>query len=218
MRNNLDVFHAGVNALAHFNTFGCHEGRDPERVLRHLGLSRGQHGCGGGRRQSARPLSPVRLAAKGAIRRRGFDTTLYLIHNPDVAAAGIDPLEHFLQFGLAEGRAAYAAIGHGRRTASTRSSTCSTIRTSRRPASIRSSHYNAVRLARGAQSERAGSTPPAISRTTPTSRPPASIRCSTTSSSAGRKAAIRRPASTRSAISRPIRTSRRPASTRSITS
>ena len=35
-----------------------------------------------------------------------FDTTLYLIHNPDVAAAGVNPLEHFLQFGRAEGRAA----------------------------------------------------------------------------------------------------------------
>ena len=41
-----------------------------------------------------------------------FDTGLYLRHNPDVAAAGIDPLEHYLQSGRAEGRAAYAAISN----------------------------------------------------------------------------------------------------------
>jgi hypothetical protein len=40
-----------------------------------------------------------------------FDTKLYLVRNPDVAAAGIDPLQHYLQFGTAEGRQAYAAIG-----------------------------------------------------------------------------------------------------------
>ena len=40
-----------------------------------------------------------------------FDTTLYLLRNPDVAAAGIDPLAHYLAAGRAEGRAAYAAVG-----------------------------------------------------------------------------------------------------------
>ena len=40
-----------------------------------------------------------------------FDTTLYLKNNPDVAAAGIDPLEHYLLSGAAEGRAIHAAIG-----------------------------------------------------------------------------------------------------------
>ena len=33
-----------------------------------------------------------------------FDTAFYLAHNPDVAAAGVDPLQHFLQFGWKEGR------------------------------------------------------------------------------------------------------------------
>jgi hypothetical protein len=40
-----------------------------------------------------------------------FHTTLYLIHNSDVAAAGVDPLEHCLQYGRAEGRQAYLAVG-----------------------------------------------------------------------------------------------------------
>ena len=34
----------------------------------------------------------------------GFDPQLYLEANPDVAAAGIDPLQHYLQYGKAEGR------------------------------------------------------------------------------------------------------------------
>jgi hypothetical protein len=33
-----------------------------------------------------------------------FDTTLYLVANSDVAAAGVNPLEHFHQFGWKEGR------------------------------------------------------------------------------------------------------------------
>ena len=34
----------------------------------------------------------------------GFDSAYYLLTQPDVAAAGIDPLQHFLQFGAQEGR------------------------------------------------------------------------------------------------------------------
>lgn len=33
-----------------------------------------------------------------------FDVEAYLLHNPDVAAAKVDPTEHFLRHGLAEGR------------------------------------------------------------------------------------------------------------------
>jgi hypothetical protein len=35
-----------------------------------------------------------------------FDTRLYLVNNPDVAAAGIDPLDHVINTGIYEGRAA----------------------------------------------------------------------------------------------------------------
>jgi hypothetical protein len=34
----------------------------------------------------------------------GFDPLYYLAHNPDVAAAGVDPLQHFLAYGWREGR------------------------------------------------------------------------------------------------------------------
>lgn len=33
-----------------------------------------------------------------------FDDAFYLAHNPDVAKAGVDPLQHFLQYGWKEGR------------------------------------------------------------------------------------------------------------------
>jgi serralysin len=36
-----------------------------------------------------------------------FDTTDYLGHYPDVAAAQTDPLVHFLRFGAFEGRSAF---------------------------------------------------------------------------------------------------------------
>lgn len=39
----------------------------------------------------------------------GFDSAFYREQNPDVAAAGIDPLVHYMQFGLAEGRQPNAA-------------------------------------------------------------------------------------------------------------
>jgi hypothetical protein len=35
---------------------------------------------------------------------RGFDAEWYLEHYPDVASAGMDPLEHFLRYGFKEGR------------------------------------------------------------------------------------------------------------------
>ena len=39
-----------------------------------------------------------------------FDTLGYLAANPDVAAADVNPLEHFLAFGIYQGR---SAVGDG---------------------------------------------------------------------------------------------------------
>ena len=90
LSRNPDVFHAGVNALDHFNSFGRHEGRDPN-AFRH-------------RHEPARALSSVRLA--GGPRSVGrFRHALYS-DNPDVAALDVDPLAHFLPFGSSEGRLA----------------------------------------------------------------------------------------------------------------
>lgn len=38
----------------------------------------------------------------------GFDTTSYLAAYADIAAAHINPLTHFLQFGIHEGRSGFA--------------------------------------------------------------------------------------------------------------
>ena len=38
----------------------------------------------------------------------GFDTTSYLAAYPDVAAAGVNPLVHYLRFGDTEGRSTFA--------------------------------------------------------------------------------------------------------------
>jgi len=110
MRNNLDVFHAGADALAHFNAWGWREGRDPNPYfdsswylavnpdVRASGLNPLTHYVTEGWRQGRDP-GP------------GFDTQFYLFRNPDVAKAGMNPLAHFLQFGQSEGRVAYNAVG-----------------------------------------------------------------------------------------------------------
>ena len=45
-----------------------------------------------------------RLHGEHAIAARGFDRAFYLRNNPDVAATGSDPLDHFMQYGWREGR------------------------------------------------------------------------------------------------------------------
>jgi hypothetical protein len=99
-------------ALQHYNTYGWHEGRNPDadfntaaylntyRDVRAAGVNPLQHYENNGWREGRDPSAQ-------------FSTSLYLLHNPDVRAAGIDPLQHYLQNGIAEGRAAPAAIGHG---------------------------------------------------------------------------------------------------------
>jgi hypothetical protein len=44
------------------------------------------------------------ITASGPIAANGFDYAYYLQHNPDVAAAGVDPLQHYETFGWKEGR------------------------------------------------------------------------------------------------------------------
>jgi len=65
----------------------------------------------GGRGQSAAALRPVRLGRRGATPSPSFDTQYYLVHAPDVAAAGIDPLVDYLRSGIALGRPTLPAVG-----------------------------------------------------------------------------------------------------------
>ena len=179
LSRNPDVFQAGVNALDHYNTFGWHEGRDPNALFDTSGyLAVNQDVAASG----MNPLEHYHQIGWQQGRDPGadFDTTLYLVHNPDVAAAGIDPLAHYLQFGFAEGRAGLPGdrAEHRQRL---RRAILPVPQSGRGGGRRRSAAaLPTVRLARGAQPERPGSTPPAICRTTPMSRRPASIRSSTT--------------------------------------
>ena len=108
LSHNADVAQAGANALTHFNTFGWREGRDPNPLLDtswYLALYKDAAGIN--------PLDHYHTTAwkKGYDPGPHFDTKLYLIHNPDVAAGGVDPLEHYLRYGAKEGRATYDAVG-----------------------------------------------------------------------------------------------------------
>ena len=58
---------------------------------------------GGGRRRSARALQRLGWH-EGRNPNAWFDTAGYLAHYADVAAAGINPLDHYEQFGWQEGR------------------------------------------------------------------------------------------------------------------
>ncbi len=110
MHDNLDVFHAGSDALAHYNASGWREGRDPDPYFSSM-LYRAANADVRG--SGTNPLTHYAQTGWKEGRDPGpnFDVKLYLVNNPDVAAGGGDPLAHFLQFGRAEGRLAYAAIG-----------------------------------------------------------------------------------------------------------
>ena len=71
----------------------------------------GQSGRARERRQPARPLSSDRVARSGSDPAPNFDTGLYLKNNPDVAASGADPLEHYPAFGRRKGARIYQAVG-----------------------------------------------------------------------------------------------------------
>ncbi|MEM5422991.1 glycosyltransferase [Paraburkholderia ferrariae] len=75
-----DIAHAGIDPLQHYLDHGRAEGRVPSRAL--LGEPRGE--------------------STSAL---GFDREFYLEQYPDVASAGVDPLQHYLDFGITEGRA-----------------------------------------------------------------------------------------------------------------
>ena len=78
-----DVWNAHIDAAAHYHDEGWREGRQPNAS-----------GAGGA----------IAVLGDDKIAPNGFDYTYYLQHNPDVAAAGIDPLQHFETNGWKEGR------------------------------------------------------------------------------------------------------------------
>ena len=116
-----DVKAAGIDPLQHYLQYGQTEGRatfltggtsaaDPLVVAayydRQLGATLIPAGTAGA--QQAAWSYDTAGWQKGLNPDAFFDTSYYLAHNPDVAAAHIDPLRHYEQFGWKEGRDASA--------------------------------------------------------------------------------------------------------------
>jgi hypothetical protein len=114
---NPDVAHEGVEPLHHFLTRGRREGR--EATPSPLGEAYRLRGLADGDLQAwgFAPLEPgvapvTYVPPVEALPDRGdwellapeFDAAYYLALNPDIASSGMDPIEHFLIHGAAEGR------------------------------------------------------------------------------------------------------------------
>lgn len=112
-----DVKNAGVDPLLHYLTYGANEGRmtfltggtqaadvlvDPAYYDPQLGATLIPTGEAASQQAAwsydttgwQNGLNPDQL----------FDTNYYLTNNPDVRAAGVNPLKHYEQFGFKEGR------------------------------------------------------------------------------------------------------------------
>lgn len=108
-----DVAAAGLEPLAHYLGYGAREGRAVFASDKAESFRR----AGGGvlwkyepktlaPRAPGAPTAPEPAfdAAERAIVAAEFDSRFYLDTNPDIGAAGVDPVEHFLIHGWREGR------------------------------------------------------------------------------------------------------------------
>ncbi|KQP07727.1 hypothetical protein ASF28_11410 [Methylobacterium sp. Leaf99] len=103
LAHNLDVWKAGVDADTHYETYGWHEGRDPNAYfstqtylaanpdVASAGVNPLEHYAQYGEHEGRSP-SP------------DFSGEAYLAQYSDVAASGENALEHYLHYGLGEGR------------------------------------------------------------------------------------------------------------------
>jgi glucose/arabinose dehydrogenase len=104
---NHDVWTAGADADAHYDTFGWHEGRDPNLHFSNtIYLSANPDVAAAG----INPLTHFDTFGwrEGRIPSLTFDPAQYLSAYPDVARAGLEPLWHYLKYGVNEGRQAFA--------------------------------------------------------------------------------------------------------------
>ncbi|MEW5688116.1 MAG: hypothetical protein AB1942_24630 [Pseudomonadota bacterium] len=118
LADNPDLAAVGVEPFLHFLTHGAREGR-AVRPSRHGPAFLGQRDWGGTWRFEAFGATASVAAAAPATAPRApvmplddqalavgpaFDAAFYLAVNPDIAASGMDPLQHFLMTGWLEGR------------------------------------------------------------------------------------------------------------------
>lgn len=108
LSHNADVARAGVDALAHYLSYGWREGRDPNAWFDsdgYLVVYADVAGAG------VDPLTHYQLYGwiEGRDPSARFDTSAYLTANPDVAGYPDGALAHYLQFGAGEGRSVFAS-------------------------------------------------------------------------------------------------------------
>jgi len=101
LHTNPDVARAGMNPVLHYIAAGEAEARAPAEYFdlewyaaRHTGEAEGLLLAHFLARKSSGLVSPL----------AEFDPAFYLSRYPDVAAAGVDPFEHYLLYGFREGR------------------------------------------------------------------------------------------------------------------
>jgi hypothetical protein len=118
LKENPDVLRSGIEPLAHFLTRGRREGREvtasrhARAYLRQVDWSPKRWSpddvqadwLPSARRTSAPAAPPIPQAEQRAAVASEFDAGFYLAANPDVAAHGMPPLDHFLATGWREGR------------------------------------------------------------------------------------------------------------------
>jgi hypothetical protein len=106
---NSDVAAAGIDPEAHYYNNGHLEGRDPNWWFDTSFYL--QNNPDVANAQSSSGLNPLEhFMTSGNLTRdpmSSFDTSFYLQTNPDVAAAGINPLVHYLENGSKETRSPY---------------------------------------------------------------------------------------------------------------
>jgi glycosyltransferase involved in cell wall biosynthesis len=101
LRRNPDVAEAGINPLLHYILAGEAEGRAPAAHF-DLAWYATQHQADPGQTLLAHFLR--QRCAGGVSPLPEFDAGFYLSRYSDVAAAGVDPFEHYLLYGYREGR------------------------------------------------------------------------------------------------------------------
>lgn len=101
LRQNPDVARAGMNPLVHYIRHGEAEGRAPAPWF-DLAWYAGRHQAPAGRTLLWHFLQKRRSGEVSPLPE--FDPRYYLGQYPDIAAAGMDPFEHYLRWGYREGR------------------------------------------------------------------------------------------------------------------
>lgn len=102
LSKNPDAAASGMSPLLHYWRFGERENRQPCPLFETAWYRATYHAPIGAGSPLGHYLAHRHL--KRFSPNRFFDVVYYLDRNPDVAAAGVDPLEHFVSTGFREGR------------------------------------------------------------------------------------------------------------------